>query len=135
MALNRLCLDTSAYSELARGVPSAVELVSQAAWVGVPAIAIGELCSGFLRGTRSDRNFLLLEEFLGAPSVSVIPVDGDVPRIYGSIHAGLKAAGRPIPTNDIWIAACAIASGAALVTFDRDFESVSQLHLILLQRP
>jgi predicted nucleic acid-binding protein len=40
---------------------------------------------------------------------------------YGTLVA------RPIPTNDIWIAATTIQVGAQLLTFDTDFEHVDGL--------
>lgn len=42
-----------------------------------------------------------------------------------------KAAGRPIPQNDIWIAAAALEHGAAIVTFDRHFRAVPMLTVIV----
>jgi hypothetical protein len=39
----------------------------------------------------------------------------------------LKAQGKPIPTNDIWIAASAMQHGLQLVTFDRHFEAIRGL--------
>ena len=49
MALTRrLCLDTSAYVHFRKGRASVVELLDGAEWVGVPAITVGELTTGFL---------------------------------------------------------------------------------------
>ena len=45
----------------------------------------------------------------------------------GRIHASLRKKGRPIPTNDIWIAAHAMESGTELVSFDQHFEAVEGL--------
>ena len=42
-----------------------------------------------------------------------------------------KAAGRPIPQNDIWIAAAALEHGAAIVTFNRHFRAVPMLTVIV----
>jgi len=46
---------------------------------------------------------------------------------FGRIAASLRRKGRPLPTNDIWIAAHAMESGADLLSFDRHFEHVEGL--------
>ena len=48
--MSRCCLDTSAYSHFRRGDPEVVEILDGAEWVGVPAIALGEIRTGFLLG-------------------------------------------------------------------------------------
>ncbi len=61
--MTRLCLDTSGYSRFRTGDARAVELLDGATWVGVPAILLGELRSGFLGGDRRAWN----EQALGLP--------------------------------------------------------------------
>jgi tRNA(fMet)-specific endonuclease VapC len=46
---------------------------------------------------------------------------------YASVLNQLKHAGTPIPTNDIWIAACAFQYGYRLVTKDSHFDCVKGL--------
>jgi predicted nucleic acid-binding protein len=48
---------------------------------------------------------------------------------YAEIRAELKAAGSPIPTNDLWIAALAREHGWPLATRDRHFAAVRGLRL------
>lgn len=49
---------------------------------------------------------------------------------YGLIHRNLRLRGRPIPANDLWIAASCLEHGAALFSFDAHFEQVDGLRLI-----
>ena len=105
--MSRYCLDTSAYSHLRRGIPNVVGIVDSAEWIGVPTVVIGELWSGFLAGGRRERNRSELDEFLSHPLVEELAVDREVAMIYGEIHRELRAAGTPVPTNDIWVAATA----------------------------
>ena len=93
----------------------------------VPTIVIGELVGGFRNGSRPAENEAVLERFLGEPSVSVVAITQAVARRYGAIYAVLKRAGRPIPTNDMWIAACAQEAGAHLLSFDSDFGAITDL--------
>lgn len=46
------------------------------------------------------------------------------PYVFGRIAAALRRKGRPLPTNDIWIAAHAMECGADLLSFDRHFAEV-----------
>ena len=130
--MTRLCLDTSAYSNFRRGESQVVEHVDRAEWVGVPSIVIGELRAGFLIGSRTDENIGELEEFLSHSAVEIVPVDEYVAQIYGEIFADLRARGRPLPTNDIWIAASAARAGATLLTFDVHFREIVRVGTLIL---
>ena len=46
---------------------------------------------------------------------------------YSRIMASLRARGRPIPTNDVWIAAHAMETGADLVSADSHFGHIDQV--------
>jgi len=56
--------------------------------------------------------------------------DLEVAREYGRLRQRLKKKGRPIPENDIWIAAAAKAHGMTLVTRDGHFENVEGLKTV-----
>ena len=133
--MSRICLDTSAYSHFRRGEPRVVEYLDRADWIGVPSIVVGELRAGFQLGSRADDNAGELDEFLSHPFVEALLVDTSVAQIYGEIFADLRSRGRPLPTNDIWIAATAARAGATVLTFDRHFESVARIGSIVLSQP
>lgn len=61
-------------------------------------------------------------------------VDYEVTRHYAEIVADLRAAGTPLPTNDIWIAATAARSGALVLTYDRHFEAMARVGSVVLSR-
>ncbi len=129
----RLALDTSAYSRFRAGDERVHDLLATAETVIVPAIVLGELHGAFEFGARARVNRLTLAEFLAEPFVTVAPVDTEVARRYGKIYASLRRAGRPIAVNDMWVAACAMAAGACLLTFDRDFSHETGLDYLLLE--
>jgi tRNA(fMet)-specific endonuclease VapC len=79
--LSRYCLDTSAYSHFKRGDANVVDAIDAADWIGVPAVVLGELRTGFLLGNRLADNEAELREFLANPVVEQLPVDRDVARI------------------------------------------------------
>lgn len=128
----RLCLDTSAYSHFKRGVPAAVEVIDAAEWVGFPAVALGELRTGFALGRRPLQNERELAAFLRNPVVEVLDVDDAASRIYAEIIVALRKAGTPLPTNDIWIAAVAAREGASVVTFDEHFRAILRVGSVVL---
>ncbi|HEX2164465.1 MAG TPA: type II toxin-antitoxin system VapC family toxin [Thermoanaerobaculia bacterium] len=128
--MSRICLDTSAYSHFMRGDATAAELIDRAEWVGLPAVVLGELRTGFLLGSRRRENEHRLLGFLSSPVVEIVDVDDEVSRQYAEIVVELRRAGRPIPSNDLWIAACALRAGALLLTYDGHFQAIARLGVL-----
>ena len=120
----RVLLDSNAYSRLMRGDDQTAAVVRDATEILMSAVVIGELLYGFRNGARFDRNVADLRSFLDNPYVSFVPVGPISADRYSRIAAALRAKGNPIPTNDVWIAAHAMETGADLVSADRHFEAV-----------
>ena len=120
-------LDANAYSYYANGDEQVGTIVASADEVVFSVIVMGELLTGFRQGSRFNRNVVYLQTFLSSLKVSVAGVGMVTAEHYGSISAALRAKGRPIPTNDIWIAAHAMETGADLVSADSHFEHVDGL--------
>ena len=120
----RVLLDSNAYSRLMRGDEQTAAVVRDATEILMSAVVIGELLYGFRHGSRFDRNATDLRSFLDNPYVSFVPVGSITADRYSRIAATLRARGNPIPTNDVWIAAHAMETGADLVSADRHFEAV-----------
>ena len=80
------------------------------------SLLYGELYAGFKGGTREKENRSLLRKFLNKPSVIVVNASIETADLFGMVKNMLKQIGRPIPINDVWIAAQALECGAALVT-------------------
>jgi len=59
--------------------------------------------------------------------VSVCDVTEATARRFGLIAAALRERGRPIPSNDIWIAAQAMETGAELLSYDQHFSFIDGL--------
>jgi tRNA(fMet)-specific endonuclease VapC len=130
--LSRYVLDTSAYSHFKRGGAEIVDLIDTAEWIGVPSVVLGELWAGFLRGRRARENESELREFLANPAVEEVSIDARVARLYAEIVVSLREAGTPLPVNDIWIAACAAAAGASVLTYDDHFRHIRRIGSIVL---
>lgn len=89
-------------------------------------VVVGELLFGFRNGTRYQKNLADLED-LAQPGVTLHPVSWVTADRFGRVAADLKRMGKPIPSNDIWIAAHAFETGAELVTMDVHFRHVAGL--------
>lgn len=121
------CLDTNAYSRMRQGNERLQVCLEEADLLVVPAVVLGELYAGFEMGTRRVENEARLEAFLELPSVRIQEVNQDVARRYGILVRQMWQAGTPLPTNDLWVAATALESGARLVTYDDHFQHVPGL--------
>ena len=120
----RILLDSNAYSEFMRGNQHVGEIVRGAEQILLSAVVIGEQLYGFRQGPRFQQNLAELRSFLDRPYVSLVPVGPVTADRYSRIMVSLRAKGRPIPTNDVWIAAHAMETGADLVSADKHFEHV-----------
>ena len=94
----RALLDSGAYSAFMSGSHRVREIVHDAEEILMSAVVVGELLYGFRQGPRLEQNL-----------------------------AELRAKGRPIPTNDVWIAAHAMETGADLVSADSHFGHIDQV--------
>lgn len=129
----KLLLDTNAYVGLLRGSTAVAARVREAEQLAFSMVVVGELLFGFRNGTRYEKNLATLEDFLAEPWVELQPVTRVTADRFGRIAAALRKAGTPLPTNDIWIAAHALETGAELITFDHHFENVRGLPLTVLR--
>ncbi len=125
--MSRIFLDTSAYSGILRGDMRFARAMQEADEIAINAIVLGELKAGFSRGRHRERNERELAQFLASPRVRVLGLDEETADRYAVILNFLRAAGTPIPTNDVWIAASAMQHGFRVVTADQHFQKVRQI--------
>jgi predicted nucleic acid-binding protein len=123
----RLLLDTTMYSLAMRNHDAAVALIREADELILCPIMVGELFAGFARGRREAENRAVFKEFINSPRVRLATISLETGDFYSKVLNDLRSLGKPIPTNDIWIAACAMQEGARLATSDRHFRLVPGL--------
>jgi len=128
--MSSLLIDTNIYSHALKGDPQVVSALQKASTIAITSISLGELLSGFKAGSQEHKNRAELEEFLDAPRVRLYGVTENTAEFYADILNRLKEAGKPIPTNDIWIAAVAFEHGCKLYSKDRHFQYVQGLILV-----
>jgi tRNA(fMet)-specific endonuclease VapC len=128
--MKKILIDTNIYSFAMRGDHEVIRILKKMEMIGISAISVGELLSGFKGGTRESKNREELDFFLDSPRVVLYPVDVVTSDYYSEIINNLKKAGTPVPTNDIWIAAAAFQHGLKLFTKDTHFSFVKGLMLV-----
>ncbi len=126
-------LDTNAYIDFAMGRPDVVDILAvQSTEILLPAVVMGELFYGFMKGSRARYNEEKFQRFVTELEVSIIRVDDEVARKYAVIYSTLTNNGTRIPINDVWIAAGCMSVGGTLLTRDRHFQQVGQIDKIIL---
>jgi tRNA(fMet)-specific endonuclease VapC len=127
VALKKVLIDTNVYSSAMKGDADIVGTLRRIDRIGFSTISVGELLSGFKGGNREIKNRKELVIFLDSPRVAVHAIDVETADFYATILDNLRAAGTPIPTNDIWIAAVSFQHGYQLLTKDQHFQLVPGL--------
>ena len=123
----RLLLDTNAYSALMRGHREVAARAREANRILMSPIVVAELLFGFRLGRRQRENVARLDAFLANPFVETLPITRTTADRFARLAAALRGRGRPIPTNDLWIAAQVVESGADLLSADSHFGEIDGL--------
>lgn len=125
--------DTDAISELFKPRPLPVYLE----WLAdidrddqfTSAVVVGELYKGAFRSEARDRHLRNIEERV-LPTVTVLPFDSPVARVFGELQADLEAEGTPLADADAQIGATALHFDLTLVTGNlRHFHRIPRLRL------
>ncbi len=93
----------------------------------------GEFRAGLSDTARSRAAERSLVEFTALPNVIQAVPALSVAKRYGALLHLLLSKGRPIPTNDIWIAAHALELNATLVTADPHFNEIPLLDMLFVE--
>ena len=121
-------LDTNAVSALLVGDPALGEVLESDQRHHLPVIVIGEYRYGLL----SSRHRVHLQKLLTTliRESIILPVDETTAETYSHVRDELRQKGRPIPENDIWIAALARQHRQPVVSRDGHFDEVSGLRRV-----
>lgn len=124
MAGNHL-LDTNIVMALTRNEPAIEQRIRGSSSIYYASIVLGELYHGAYNSDRSERNIRQIDNL--ALGNTVLSCDTETARIYGRLKSAQRAKGRPIPENDLWIAALAVQHSLTLVTRDAHFDNIDSL--------
>ena len=123
----RFLTDTNIVIALFANDSTVQQHLRDAVEVFTPAIVLGELYYGAYKSSRVKENVSRINEF--ASQNAVLFCDAATAQWYGQIKDGLRKKGRPIPENDIWIAAIALQYDLILVTRDDHFQEIAGLQI------
>lgn len=123
-----MILDTNAVSALLAGDDELGRILGTARQHHLPLPVIAEYQYGLLAARRRRRLESLFRR-LEAASIILCP-DRETADWYASIRLDLKRQGRPIPENDLWIAALARQASLEIVSRDPHFDHVDGLRRI-----
>ena len=101
--------------------------ISKAREIFIPSTVIGELFFGAFKSLRPKENTTRIENFAAANTILVCGTGTG--KEYGRIKSLLFKKGKPVPENDIWIAALAMEYNLLLVTRDVHFKNIDGLKL------
>lgn len=122
----RYLLDSNIVIALLAGEAGVRKSLGMADEVFLPSTTIGELYYGAWKSSRSDENLARIDELVRMNVV--LPCDSETARRYGELKHLLHTKGRPLPENDIWIAAIARQHDLTLVTRDTHFAQIDDLN-------
>jgi len=120
-----LILDTNALSAVADGDASTMELLAGADRVALPVIVLGEYRLGIAQSRHRTSYESWLRQWIEA--VTVLDIDDGTTHSYSAIALEMKKKGKPIPTNDLWIAALCRQHSLPVVSRDKHFDFVAGL--------
>ena len=128
--MRSIARDTNTSVGFKRGDGLCLEVIQNAEHLLLGATVLGELLAGFACGGREGQNREELRRFLDCRRVDIPPVGMETADAYALIYRTLRRQGRPIPTNDMWIAASCLELGAVLFSLDAHFDQVDGLRRI-----
>jgi len=128
MTGNSIALDTNQAIAWLNGKPGMEAWISAYTTICLPVVVIGELRFGAMKSQRSSGNVAKVESLVAC--CTVLEVKASTAVVYADIRLRLLKKGRPIPENDLWIAAICLDFGLPLATEDAHFCEVESLHVV-----
>lgn len=123
-----LLVDTSVVVHAFRGHEDVRLNIASASTLYLSIVSYGELLYGAEKSAQPAMRHLQLDAFEAA--CVLLPVDKEVAGCYHRLRLMTEKRGKPLPANDLWIAATAIAYSLPLYSEDHHFEDLSGLELV-----
>ena len=117
-----MILDTNALSAIADGDSALIAILAGAEQMAIPTIVLGEYRYGIAQSRHRDTYERWLAGLLR--DCMVLDINEPTTQHYADISVALKRMGKPIPTNDLWIAALCRQHSLPLLSRDRHFDAV-----------
>ncbi len=123
-----IALDTNEAIAVLNDVDDAGRWITTFSRVFLPVPVVGELRFGAVNSRKAHANIDRIDNLL--KRCRVLDVNVETTLVYANVRSRLKQAGRPIPENDVWIAALCIQHDLPLASSDQHFLHVEGLRLV-----
>ncbi len=123
-----IALDTNEAIAVLNNAGDAGQWIAAFEVVYLPVPVVGELRFGALNSRRAHENCERVEALV--TGCGILDVNVTTAKVYANVRLGLKRAGKPIPENDVWIAALCVQHGLPLATSDEHFGHVDSLEVV-----
>jgi tRNA(fMet)-specific endonuclease VapC len=121
-------IDTNAYIAVQRGDLAAAALLGSFTTLLLPVTILGEMVYGAAASARAARNRREVDQF--AANCTLVETTAEIAERYAELRLHGRTIGRPIPDNDLWIAAACLVSGVPLITRDAHFAHLPLLNTL-----
>lgn len=121
----KFLLDTNIVIALFGNDYSVKKNIARAEEVYIPITVVGELYYGAFKSSKTEENLSHINNFINANTI--LTHDAETSKKYGYVKHMLQKKGRPIPENDIWIAAIALQFDLCLISRDGHFLHIDNL--------
>lgn len=115
--MESIALDTNIAIDLLNGKTAVIDFLSEVELIYLPIPVCGELLFGAKNSSKSTINEPKYQRFING--CYILNSSLIVAEEYARIRLELKSKGRPIPENDIWIAAICLINEVPLFTRDK----------------
>ena len=122
---SKVFLDSNIIIDIFHSKIELIDFLADADKIYVPVIVLGELLFGAENAVNPNRHFKQVENFL--KDLEIVNIDSETAALYSKVKYQLRKLGRPIPDNDIWIAALTMQYNATLLTNDAHFNNIESL--------
>lgn len=123
-----LIVDTNALSAAAEEHPGVMVVLAQIQQLALPVVVIGEYRYGIAQSRHRARYRRWLDDLID--DCTVLDVDEQSTHHYAAISVELRQAEKPIPTNDLWIAALCRQHSLPLLSRNQHFDVVSGIRRV-----
>jgi len=125
-----IALDTNAAIDLLNGKPEVTKMLKGFDLIFLPVTVVGELLFGAKNSSRKKENLSIFRNFID--SCEILDANSLIAEEYSDIRMDLKEKGRPIPENDIWIAAICRSNSIPIITRDKHFKLIAGIEVVEL---
>jgi len=128
--MKAVAIDTNVATGLLNGDKAIIQRLREFDIIYLPVTVAGELLFGAKNSKKRIANFEVFRNFIG--TCEVLDINFLVSEVYSDIRLALFKKGKPIPENDLWIAAICIANDLPLFSKDKHFEEIAGLKRLKL---